>query len=41
MDAANSNIKTVETMRDMVLNNTSIKSEDRYIHVDGMLKAKM
>ena len=30
MDAANSKIITFETMRDMVLNNTSIKSEDRY-----------
>jgi hypothetical protein len=30
MDAANSKIITVETMRDMVLNNPSIKSEDRY-----------
>ena len=41
MDVANSKIFTFEPMRDMVLNNTSIKSEDRYIHVDGMLKAKM
>jgi hypothetical protein len=30
MDAANSKIITFETMRDMVLNNTSIKSEERY-----------
>ena len=30
MDVANSKIITFETMRDMVLNNTSIKSEDRY-----------
>ena len=30
MDATNSKIITFETMRDMVLNNTSIKSEDRY-----------
>jgi hypothetical protein len=30
MDAANSKIITFETMRAMVLNNTSIKSEERY-----------
>jgi hypothetical protein len=30
MDAATSKIITFETMRDMVLNNTSIKSEERY-----------
>jgi hypothetical protein len=30
MDVANSKIITFETMRDMVLNNTSIKSEERY-----------
>ena len=30
MDVANSKIITFETMRDMVLNNTSINSEDRY-----------
>ena len=30
MDVANSKIITFETMRDMVLNNTSIKSEDIY-----------
>ena len=30
MDSANSTIITFETMRDMVLNTTSIKSEARY-----------
>ena len=30
MDAANSNIITFESMRDMVLNNTSVKSEEMY-----------
>ena len=30
MDVANSKIIAFETMRDMVLNNTSSKSEDRY-----------
>ena len=33
MDVANSKIITFETMRDMVLNNTSIKSEDIYIYI--------
>ena len=30
MDVANSKLITFETMRDMVLSSTSIKSEDRY-----------
>ena len=33
MDAANSKIVTFETMRDMVLDDTSTKSEDRYIYI--------